>query len=292
MSIAEKLTTIAENIPKIYEKGKTDFGYQKSVSGDPLSINDININEKTLNALLTSDSLTDFSKKKIRVCGKNILRLPAFNSSFTHPWNSTTNIKVIIKNGTFTARGFLGKVPQNSTVFNPYIWGMIANYPEFITMDSLDAATAIKLPKGTYTFFENRSADSVANGRLVVYTGATYATVYDSPRTFTITKDGCYGAFVMHKNFSADIPDFYYSAQPMLVCGEEFLTAEMYEAYVGKDYTADADGTINNITPYYPITNMFVQGSSNAIINTNYYADSEKVVQNLTDTIISLGGTV
>lgn len=290
MSIAEKLTPVAENMPKIYEKGKTDFGYKKRVSGDPIHINDININEKTLNALLTSDSLTDFSKNKIRVCGKNILRLPAFNSSFTHPWNSATNINITVKNGVFTARGFLGKVDQSSVVFNPYIWGMIANYAGYITMDSLDEATAIKLPKGTYTFFENKSPDSVASGSLAVYTGATYATVYNNGSTFTITKDGCYGAFIMHKMFTVDIPDFYYSARPMLVCGEEL--PEMYEAYVGKDYTADADGTINNITPYYPITNMFVQGSSDAVINTNYYVDGEKVVQNLTDTIISLGGTV
>ena len=61
MSIAEKLTTIAENEPKVYEKGKTDFGYKKSVSGSYLYIDDINQNEKTIDAKVTSTNLFDIN---------------------------------------------------------------------------------------------------------------------------------------------------------------------------------------------------------------------------------------
>ena len=207
-----------------------------------------------------------------------------------HGGNANTQINTVINNGTVTMSGYLGNVPAGSVVFNPYAYGYIANYPDYCPKSTLDQTTAIQLPKGTYTFIENRRPESVAAGRLLVYSDSEYAAPYTTGTSFTIAKDNCYGCFVMYKSMSADIPSFYYGAQPMVVRGDELPNE--WKQYVGKDYTAGGDGTINNITPYYPITNMFVKGSSGAVINTEYYADSERVVQNLTDTIILLGGTV
>ena len=77
MSIAEKLTTIAENEPKVYEKGKTDFGYKKSVSGSYLYIDDINQNEKTVPTVVSSKNLFNIngslSDKVGWVVGETIL---------------------------------------------------------------------------------------------------------------------------------------------------------------------------------------------------------------------------
>ena len=59
----------------------------------------------------------------------------------------------------------------------------------------------------------------------------------------------------MYKSMSADIPSFYYGAQPMVVRGDELPNE--WEQYIGKDYTAGGDGQYH---PYYP-SNMFVKGS-------------------------------
>ena len=64
---------MADGVGEVYEKGKTDFGYKKSVSGTPLYsakylyIDDIHPNEKKLKLTLTSDTITDFSTIGINV---------------------------------------------------------------------------------------------------------------------------------------------------------------------------------------------------------------------------------
>lgn len=295
MSIADILTRLAPKIPQVYEKGKTDFGYQKSVSGNDIRIDDINVNEKKLSVVLTSDSVTDFSNTEITVCGgENILKMPNYVGVNTHTENADTQITTVIKNGVVTMSGYLGYVAAGGMVFNPYIPEHLADGSSSCHSNTLDPATAIKLPKGTYTYIENRSIGSMAKGRLLVYVddvGETRVRYYNNGQSFTVG-DNCCCAFIVDKNFSTDvdIPDFYYSAQPMLVCGD--VDQETWERYIGKDYTANSDGIIYDITPYYPITIMFVKGDSDAVINTEYYTDVEKVIQNLTDTIISLGGTV
>lgn len=71
MSLAEKMQTlseqnaeksannitIAENVPKIYNAGKIDFGRKKSVSGENLHLDDINPNEHKLDVTLRSINL-------------------------------------------------------------------------------------------------------------------------------------------------------------------------------------------------------------------------------------------
>ena len=63
-----------------------------------------------------------------------------------------------------------------------------------------------------------------------------------------------------------------------------------YEPYNATEYTPNTDGVLS-VTPYYPITNMFTDNTG-VTINAEYYADSEKIIGELTDTIISLGGTL
>lgn len=290
MSITEKLTIIAETMPKIYEKGKTDYGYKKSASGQYLHIDNINAKEKNLGIVLTSDSIIDFSNIKITVCGENILKMPNYSGVNVHAENNRTRINTVIDNGIITMRGYLGAVPAGNTVFNPYIPEHIGGNRSYCLKNTLDKSTAIKLPKGTYTFTENMGWGSRAGGSFLVYSNSTYAKAYSGGQSFTITEDNCYGAFVVSRAYNTDIPDFYYQGKPELVFGD--VAPKVWEPYIGIDYLANGGGVINDIKPYHPVTNIFVKGDSDAVIHTEYYTDSEKVVQNLTNTIISLGGTI
>lgn len=78
MSIAEKLTAVAENIPKVYEAGQKSMVdeskiIEKSAGGvDFLNINDVSEVPHDVEIQLTNDTITDFSDTEVTVCGKNL----------------------------------------------------------------------------------------------------------------------------------------------------------------------------------------------------------------------------
>ncbi len=57
MSIAEKIITVAENIPKVYEAGINAFGFKKTFSGESLEIENVNPTRHTVSAKLSSKNL-------------------------------------------------------------------------------------------------------------------------------------------------------------------------------------------------------------------------------------------
>lgn len=68
-------------------------------------------------------------------------------------------------------------------------------------------------------------------------------------------------------------------------------TATEYEPYKEPTtYTADENGKVEGVTSLYPTTTLIAD--SNVSIECEYYRDARKVVQDLTDLILSLGGTV
>ena len=242
MSIADILTRLATKIPKVYEAGKTDFGYKKSVSGtNHLYIDDININEKNIDVVLTSDTVTDFSSVTVRVCGKNLIPFPYITTNYNA--NGITAVQQddggILVNGTTTADVYLNIAHGVLYYASIAPWGLNGcsislwhNDLVYVAYDNKTKTIFIKIPKGQ-----------------------------------TFTNEILY---------------------PQIVLGSEL---GVYEKGVAqKTYKPTADGVLQ-IDTVYPNTSI-ISLESNVTINTEYYADTEKVVQNLTDTIISLGGTV
>ncbi|MBO5930455.1 MAG: hypothetical protein J6Q27_04085 [Clostridia bacterium] len=75
---------------------------------------------------------------------------------------------------------------------------------------------------------------------------------------------------------------------PQIVIGNKLGAFEKGMPFQRYKPTADGKVELNTLYP-----NMSILPTVRGVtLNTEYYADSEKVVQNLTDTIISLGGTV
>lgn len=67
MSIADKIIAVAENIPKVYEAAKNDFGFKKTFSGEALEIEDIVPIKHTVLARMRSKNLFEEVGKNIRI---------------------------------------------------------------------------------------------------------------------------------------------------------------------------------------------------------------------------------
>lgn len=68
-TILMKPEEIPENVPKVYEAGKTDFGRNKSVSGEALHIEDINPNEHSVGVKVESGNLVSSIKSGAHMHG-------------------------------------------------------------------------------------------------------------------------------------------------------------------------------------------------------------------------------
>ncbi len=64
-----------------------------------------------------------------------------------------------------------------------------------------------------------------------------------------------------------------------------------YEDYKETKYTVNADGTVDNVVLYHPCSNL-IPDTSGARVECKYNKDSNKVIEKLTNAIISLGGNV
>lgn len=68
-------------------------------------------------------------------------------------------------------------------------------------------------------------------------------------------------------------------------------TATEFEQYEGQSYSVNADGTVEGVKLLSPVTNLTTD-NLNAVIHCDYNKDTNKVIEKLTNAIISLGGNV
>lgn len=260
MSIADKLTTVAENVPKVYEAGKINFGRKKSVSGEALHIDDINPNKHKVDVNLTSDTITDFSSVNVTACGKNLfdienaiadtdyLIVDGIVESTCATWVSArlfkNDTKFYIPKGTYRISADVYKTSEkvqtlgvrlsvaiNNSISETYAQSAGKNLTNYDTWERLTAPIVI----------EN---DSLFTGILIQSTGTSG------------TDKDC-GLFF--KNVQIEYAD----------------TSTPYEPYNGTTYTPSADGTVEGVTSISPIMNIFTDAGG-VIINADYYQDVER----------------
>lgn len=253
---------MSTGIEQVYNKGKSDFGYKKSVSGSYITIDDVSSNEKKIYATLTSDTVTDFSNTKLTVCGENL-----FDS-----------------NKLLQCQGW----KEEDGVYSGYSWCVHDVWGGKSIIDAFEPNTQYTVSFDGYHI----NPDENTNTSLHVHIKCTdnwYATLVigsNEMKHFALTTPA--GKTVKSINLSYGygykvfVRNFQVTKTP---------TKEEFEPYIGVEYTPDADGKVNDIIPCYPITNMFTN-NIDVTINAEYYADSEKIIGELTDTIISLGGTL
>lgn len=64
-----------------------------------------------------------------------------------------------------------------------------------------------------------------------------------------------------------------------------------YEDYKETSYSVNADGTVDDVVLYHPYTNL-IPDTDGAMVECQYNKDTNKVVEKLTNAIISLGGNI
>ena len=72
---------------------------------------------------------------------------------------------------------------------------------------------------------------------------------------------------------------------------EKSTTATEYEPYIGAEYTAAADGTVENVKSISPTMNLSTN-KAGAVINAECFLDPQAVITDLTNTVITLGGEI
>ncbi|MBQ4518256.1 MAG: hypothetical protein II997_06710 [Clostridia bacterium] len=167
---------------------------------------------------------------------------------------------------------------------------------------SMNKLNGTILPPGTYTFsnqyISGTCVNTVGNGDTAFYF------VVRSRAGKTIVTIGCYGAAGMmstrSKSFTltetTEILLYFtgageyknYQSRIMLNAGS---AAEPYEEYKETKYTVNADGTVDHVVLYHPYTSL-LPDTGGAVVSCQYNKDISKVIEQLTNAIISLGGNV
>lgn len=72
---------------------------------------------------------------------------------------------------------------------------------------------------------------------------------------------------------------------------EKGTTATDYEPYIGAEYTANADGTVEGVKSISPAMNL-TTNKAGAVIDAKCFLDPQAVITDLTNTLITLGGEI
>ena len=108
---------------------------------------------------------------------------------------------------------------------------------------------------------------------------------------FTITED-CYIRIDIERDASVAIDNFDTFCNEYQFMLELGTTKSMYELYIEPTtYTPNADGTVEGVKSIYPNMTLMAD-TSGVLVECEYNKDTNKVIENLVNAIISLGGNV
>lgn len=229
MSIAEKLTTVAENVPKIYKAGQSSMVdeskiIEKTVSGAHISVDDVSEIPHIVGCKVSG--VDDLTNVKVTRCGKNLFDISS-------------------------SRGFES------------IYGGLTNTINGDTLEVVCSATGRSghlelgtFPKGTYTFsygetFEMHQQISIGPdiSNLTILDSA----FYNNTKTFTLSNES--KVWLSNSGFTKG--NFSFSNIQV----ERNSSATEYEAFKKSDYTPKADGTVEGITSLSPYMNIFTDNA-------------------------------
>lgn len=231
-----------------------------TASGEFVSIKDISPIEHNLKVKLASDDITDFSAVTLSTIGKNLM--PSIRneigSSYGVNWVKNSDNSITL-NGTSTGS----------------------------TITIVPETAGILFKKGTYTISGNPAP--TGNIRLWVRgvgSGSVYVGTYNNtPAKLTLLED-TYMYFYISISSGTVVDNLTIYPQFEIGNGTE------YEPYIEPTmYTPNADGIVDNVKSIYPNTTL-ITDTSGILIECVYNKDTNKVIENLINAIISLGGNI
>jgi hypothetical protein len=283
MSIAEKLITIAENIPKVYNAGQLSVmeaseALKGNVSGNPISIKDVSPIEHNVGVKLSSDTITDFSGTKVSVGGANLLNMDRTAGTFT---SGTANTE------------------KREFEFDKFYVGYNrANYyaPIYTTATLQDGVFTIT-GTGYYgvgiPFEVKPNTQYVFSGEVTNNPYCTF-TYYDKDGNYLSAVGGIATGVTTPSNATvavlciAPTNDRTVTATNLQI--EYGTSATEYEEYIEPtEYTANANGVVAGVKSRYP-SMSFSTDTEGVSISVDYYRDIDKIFAALTTAIALSGG--
>ena len=217
-----------------------------SKSGEAIAISDASPVTHEMEIKISSDTVTDLTKVKVKRCGKNIVNIPTIDingGNGTIPCYITKPITISGINDNV--------VVKNDNGVTADVWRIQVVYADGTTGEMMDSMFS------SSKTFKGKNKPSVD----IPITAINYRNIY--------IRSGKY------KNIQV----------------EYGTTATDYEPYIGKEYTPNADGTVNGVTSLYPNTTLTTD-TEGIIIDCTYNRDINKAFAELQQAIISLGGNV
>lgn len=219
---------------------------------------DVSPIEHRLNVKLTSDTITDFSDVVVTRYGKNLFnKVKDGIAERTYISGTTTatryGYEIILPVGSYTLTVFPLENPPSST----------GNQLAYRVVDSDNKEVA--------------GSHFISGGK------------NNTPVTFEI-KQG-YKLLIVKLSSNQNVNLAWESFQKYNIQLESGESETEYEEYVATTYTANADGTVDGVTSVYPTTTLLTD-NSDITINMEYNKDINKVIAELQQAIISLGGNI
>lgn len=263
MSIADKLVTIAEKLPKVYHAGQLNVlanaeSLNGKLQGTTVKANDVANIEHNVPCVLTSDTITDFSQVEVSRYGKNLLPYPLTNTTQT-----ASGITYIYEGGTIIANG----TTTNGSYFN-----------------LIGVTNPITLPVGTYTIsgLPNDVPRGVSLWLRDVVNGVQGNKYTRNTITVTEPTD-----FYVYITISSNVTVDNLVIKPQLEVGDTPTTYEPFKEPT--TYQSTADGVVDGITSIAPNMTLLTNAEG-VIINANYYKDPDIVISNLAQSVALSGG--
>ena len=222
----EKLQTIANNTIRVFEAGRQSANMLKATaSGAVVRVDDVNPTEHELGVMLSSDTLTDFSGISVTRYGKNLCPTSTLQVQGNRAWTSALLGKFDLPDGIYTFSCEYDNLTENSSIV-----GILINDKN-----------------------GNRITETYGdNGKIL--------------RTFAVT-NGI--TLHLYTNFSGTAIETDIIFKKIQL--EEGSTATEYEPYKQpQPAVSDADGRVRGLRSLSPTTTL-ISDSDSVIITADYY---------------------
>lgn len=278
MATADKLTTVAENVPKVYHAGQMNVVenaecLKGSKTDTAILLDDISPVSHEMAVKISSNTVTDLTAVKVKKQGKNLIPFPYRD----------------LKLGTTTTNGIDFTVYEDGSILingtatistSKYLYGSktgMLGLKSGITISGSKNASDDTQQANVY--FMCNYYDSTGTMHQGLFASTT------SIGTKTITNDwkglGIYINIPKGKTLNNLL------IKPQLKIG---TTATDYEPYISPiEYIPNADGIVEGVTSLYPNTTLTTD-TDGVIIDCDYYKDIDKAFNELSSAIALSGG--
>lgn len=272
---------LADKVDEVYEAGRNDFGLKGSASGELVIINNIHPLEKTVKVNLSSADITDFSKIKVMATGKNLLNLEGRTVVNFGGW---ADKKRIFPEGKGIILALAGSNYYSGANATNHIYS-VGNGNIFYDQQGDFYGIGLDLPLTPNTTYKFSYGAMTGGVSLMEFDaeGNFLGNQYFSPVVKT-KANTAWGVLLFADVASVDIS----VTNPQFEIG---TTATKYEPYneASAEYTANADGTVENVKSISPVMNISTD-TAGVIITAECFKDAQKEIESLTTAIALTGG--